>query len=246
MIDQKNRLLKPFERDVVEAVVETWSRDKVALSLARLGQMLTRRGYDVRAELEGKKLTQLIQRQLNDLITVVPHPSDSLHVAAVPVEVDVSDPATVFAPKIQKPSSLSEERIPKFAKAIWNAFTRQLADGAVRTLSLEPKPNFQDVSAEAAEAAGKYRIERSDIEVDGPAPSIEQQARTSQRIMQWAERNGVQVHYLTARSQLSLGHSFEAERDTSLLHRLLSSLSTEELKSVHLPLNIIKKLLSVE
>lgn len=238
--------LTPLHQDVVETVVDNWTRNSTALPLARLGQMLGARGHNLPMELAGRKLAEVIRGDLANSIRVIAHPNKALLLGAVPADAKIEgDLSTYFdRPPAAKDMPLGTKP-QRFHRGVWIAFTREIAAGYVRTLALEPKPQFQDVSADAAEASGKHRIEPSDIVVGASLPvSSNVTAKVSQSIAAWAQRNGVAIENLYQRSHSG---SFEAPPNGklhgSLLERVLSVLSEDELKTVQIPLSIVKKLM---
>lgn len=247
MTEAKNAdQLTPLQRDIVEVIVENWTRTSTVLPLARLGQMLGARGYNVRVELAGRKLAEVIRDDLSSQIRLVDHPTIGLLLGAVPADAQIDgDIAKYF----QKPQSTvgtpASYQPPRFHRGVWLAFTREIGAGYVRTLALDPKPQFRDVGKDAADASGKYCIDASDIvaEASGPA-SAEVIAKVAQSITDWAGRNRIPIESLLHRSYVDAPGTHPASRlQGNLLEQVLRALSDEELKTVQLPLNVVKKLL---
>lgn len=247
MTQPETAALTPLHQDIVETVVENWTRNSTALPLAHLGQMLGARGHSLRVELAGRKLAEVIRGDLATLIRVIAHPNKALLLGAVPVDAKIEGDVSVYFDRPQVANGTAPGAKPqRFHRGVWLAFTKEIAAGYVRTLALEPKPQFQDVSADAAEASGKHRIEPSDTVVDTSLPvSSDVIARVSKSIVGWAHRNGVAIESLYQRSHSGSCEPLPSGRlHSSLLERVLSVLSEDELKTVQLPLSAVKKLMN--
>lgn len=247
MTEAENTDLTPLYSNAIEIVVDNWTKNSTALPLARLGQILGSRGHNLRLELAGRKMAEVIREDLADSIRLISHPNNDLLLGAIPESVKIEGDISVYFKKPQPIAEASSDaKLPRFHREIWMAFTKNIAAGNVRTLSLEPKPQFQDVSKEAAEASGKYRIQAGDIIITNTIPiSKEEKNKVAQAIVTWAQRNDISIENLYHRSYAnSVDSSSYGKLKGSLLDQVLSILSEDELKMVQLPLSVIKKLVS--
>lgn len=237
--------LQPLQKDIVEAVVETWNSGKTVLPLARLGQILIGRGYDLRLQLGGKKLAEMVRTDLAAYVQVLRHPTNTMLTAAAPADAQLEGDIEKYFVAPPAAAPVDQPKVPRFNKVVWAAFVRALPDGFVRTLALEPRPQFQDVSAEAASASGKYRIEQTDTVPYGSAsPSSEVVQKVNVSITNWAAKNGVSIQSLHEEQRSDSSIPTSGRVHGSLLDRLVSALSDDELKSVKLSLNVVRKLMN--
>lgn len=244
---ENSEIVEPaFFGDVLEIVLDSWGREKTALPLARLGQLLRVRGYVLSEQLKGKKLADFISSNFQGRLKIISHPSKALTLGVLPFDVKVEGDVESYFRKKNPSDGLSvSAKQPRFHRGVWLAFTQELEQGFVRTLFLEPRPHFKDVSESAEDVYGKLKIGLNDIISNEASISSAGSAEAIVRaIVDWAARNEVPMDRLCHNGSHKSESIFDARRlHGSLLERIVNALSEEELKEVKIPLNVVKKLM---
>ncbi len=234
--------LPAFKKTVVELVVEAWQKEQRALPLARLGVLLNERKLPVSEVLSGTKLKAYIDSEIT-FLRVISHPTRALTLAAIPTSVKLEGDMSQYFKSVSSTIVDSKGR-PRLNTVLWMAFTRPVAQGAVRTVDFEPVLRFQDVTSEAADASEKPKILHNQIiEVSGK-PVADDRNRVTDAVIVWADSNNIphqQLYVQTVQSHKEMG----ARRD-SIFERILRTLSEDELKSIVMPLSVVKRLLESE
>lgn len=242
MGEQNTEKLEALRKDVVELVTEHWQEHGKAYLLSRLGLTLVRRGFNLQATLAGRKLAAYISTELADVLRVVSPPSNSLKSGVVPVTADLSGglEALFTAPT---PLADGDGQIPSLVPAFWAAFTRPIPPDRVRTLSLAPRVQFQDVSVAAATQSGKKVVGPEFIVSPGAHGNGTYKAAVYSSIQRWLSSNDVELAAVLASSPSSAGVTVQSRGESgSLLERLTSALTHEELRRISLPLDIVARL----
>jgi hypothetical protein len=252
MAEQNTEKLDALRKDVVELVTEHWQTNKKAYLLSRLGQTLIRRGFDLQEILAGRKLAAYISTELKDALRVLSPRSNSLMIGAIPVDADVSSGIdTLFTPP-SKPAG-GEGHVPSLIPAFWAAFTRPIPTGRVRTLSLAPKVQFQDVSEAAATQSGKMTVAPELVVSPDSVSNGDYKTAVYSSIQRWLEANGIELKSVLASSSSSGSAAQMARTDSadgradggSLLEQMLAALTDDEKRRVSLPLDIVARLARV-
>ncbi len=242
MADQNTNDITALSRDILEVTAEFWKIHKVGVHLARLGQLLASRGHNLHEALGGLKLADFIRRELSKELTVITHPAIRTAVAVVPASVPLEGDISGLFKKPSKAAApnAAPARTERFHRGVWLAFTRPIANNGVRTLSLEPRPLFRDMSEEDARLSGKLLIVASDIVPTAPFASSDSWTAVEAAIKAWAHRNEIPVERLY---EVSFPDVPAHKGQGTLLDKVLSMLSDEELRLVQLPLSVVQKLM---
>lgn len=242
MDEQNIEKLDALKKDVVELVTEHWQTHQKAYLLSHLGKTLIGRGFDLQAVLAGRKLRAYISTELKDRLKVLSPRNNQLKVGAVPTDADLSGGIDIlFAPPNK--SAKGDDRIPSFVPAFWAAFTRPIPSGRVRTLSLAPKIQFQDVSEAAATNSGKKTVGSEFVVLQGNLSNGEYSTAVYSSIKRWLTNNDIELAAVLSASPTSGGATAGGRADrSSLLEQMMAALTDEEMRRISLPLDIVARL----
>lgn len=241
MDELNTKNIDALKQEIVELVTEHWHTHQKVYLLSNLGQTLMRRGFDLQAILAGRKFMNYISTELKDKIIVFPSPNNPLKIGVVPANVEVTESTeAIFSPPDNRHGG--DPKIPTFAPAFWAAFTRPIPTGRVRTLSLSPKIQFQEVSETAATQSGKRTVSSDFIVSAETSDSGDYRKRVYENIQRWLVENTIDESAVLARSSTTERATTEERTRSSLLEHLLSTLTDEEMRRISLPLDIVARL----
>ncbi|MFM0029708.1 hypothetical protein PQR70_26070 [Paraburkholderia madseniana] len=239
---QNTEKLDALKKDVVELVTEHWQAHGKAYLLAGLGKALIARGFDLQATLAGRKLRAYISTELKDRLKVLSPRSNPLKVGAVPAGADLSGGVDILFTSPSKPAE-SDGHVPSFVPAFWAAFTRPIPTGRIRTLSLAPKIQFQEVSEAAANSSGKKTVSPEFVVSPGSLSNGEYRTAVYSNIRRWLTDNDIELTAVLAGSSAAGSMAAEGRvASGSLLEQMMAVLTDEELRRVSLPLDIVARL----
>lgn len=218
----------------VRDLVESYFRDKgQGLLLSRLGQSLRSQGVDLQAALAGRKLSEVIEQDLGDVISLTTSLVDPKILSAVPKGEHL---APVTPPK--PPPAPDQPSIPRISPTVWAAFTKPLPDGHVRILELAP-PSFSDIPEAKGDLLQRC-IQPKDLTTrDSGVSKSSYELEVFQKISAWLTAQGIELREITANT-VSMRH---AHSKKSLFHQLYERLSEEQRKRVSLPIDVVESLL---
>ena len=140
---------------------------------------------------------------------------------------------TTQAVKLGETMTIGATRVT-FHPAVWRAFSSPLSNGTThRVMSLSPNMFFEDTS-DASIKPGQYLVDLVPHlpEMDNPNRAYEITAA----ITDWALKNTIELDSLT------IQHGATRNRQTTVLDKIISSLTEAELSSVVMNLKVVKKL----
>ncbi len=230
---EEEQTVQPDFKTLVRYLVESYFRDKgQALLLSRLGQSLRTQGVDLQAALAGRKLSEVIEDELGDVILLTSSLVDPKIMSAVP---KCKQPAVVPSRPEPEPA---QPPIPRVSPTVWAAFTKPLQDGQVRSLEIYP-PSFTDVP-ESQGVLLRQCIQQKDLTLRAAGvtkSSYEQEVFS--KISAWLATQDVELREITAET-VSARH---ANSRKSLFDQMYDRLSEEQRKRVSLPLDVVESLL---
>lgn len=232
-----NLTTDPLIAEIVkQMVMREWEDNGKALLLARLGQALSRQGYDLRAWHKGKGLASAIEKKIGKDLQIIISPSDPLVSAALPKSVKLeSDLNKYFAQPTERVSSLSVEKI-RFNQRLWTAFSRTLQNGKARYFFLDSRMNFSDVPV--SEASDGIRIPDEKI-ISGVSNKEERDKSVEQNIISWLHENRINPSAVKADA---VEKKNKIEQTESVFDSIVKSLDISDLRRINIPLDIVLKL----
>lgn len=222
-----------LKSEIVRLTNEHWERHHHALLLARVGQYLTRRGYNLRAELRGQKLVPFIEHELAGSVRVINSPNDPLVHGLVPITV-TEDSHKLFQVTQEKASS--NDRV-SFDKRLWVSFSHPIKPGTVRTIEFLPEIRYEDVPIEAAN--GKLTISSDLVIPIGSKEKVERDADITRNIVEWFKANNLDI----ALGKLRYRENELSGDGNSALSLFIHALDPKDRERISLPVDIIEKLL---
>lgn len=239
-----NESATPSRVDAIKEVAismtkDSWQSYGRALLLARLGQALTRMGFDLKSELKGEKLAAFIDRELNKKhVTLLSLPSDPLVMGIVPFDAILQEDKSVY---FSRPDSTSPQRTSErvnFDRNIWLAFSRAIPPGCVRAISLKPIVQVLDIPG-GTDVTDQYLVPAELVVSNVSLPKYERAENISKNILQWATSNKIGLDQIKASFR---DVEFGERNNGSVLSMLLRSLDESDLRRISLPLDIVEKL----
>lgn len=222
---------------VVRLVREAWDVKQQGVLLSRLGFELARRPEVTNAELRRRKLAVFIEQDLKDEIQLLTSPSNPIVRVALPrnVDIDLTDPTKYFP---QGNPLQRAARSSGVQNAIVVAFSRPLAAGMKRVITLSPAVRFDDIP-EAHDVPDQAKVvERRWIVEDGQLADDERTNRILSNVAAWREAADLAPQAIASKDKV------EDRGLGSVLELLLSALSESDQKRIQLPLDIVGRLLA--
>lgn len=229
--------LARFKAAVAKLVSDNFTRTGRGLLLARLGTALRYENVSVDAVLNGRKLASVLRESLTDVVTVVSSPAHPQLIGAFPVgkaPTDVSADSFDTSQILTRPALNVRRYDPRF----WAAFTKPIAEGKKRVVSLDPI-GFTDID-EASEAdSGGFDLAASYICARNGITKADYEQAVIESLEQWLTENNVEFH------QVEQGASSRKQeiKDRNILEQMLRLLSEEQQRRISLPLDVIAKLI---
>jgi len=229
--------LDSFREAVGEETQRYWERESRAFGLAKMGQILIQRGFNVKKLLGRRRLSEFIEQELSGSVRVL-HDDNPLVLGAVPWSVTLPSRASeLFKKKVLSGSTSSQ--VTRFKPVVWAAFSKPLDGDRVRRLLLSEPISFADVPGDADRTDSEYDIDERLIVPYSALKGDARREKISDNIAAWAREAGIDLGLLTA---LPPASSTNLE-ESNVLVALIRSLSTEERARVALPLDIVDKLM---
>lgn len=226
---------------IVQCVNEYWGTHQRALTLASLGNRMRSKGFDLKSLLDGKKLASFIQANLSADLHVAPAPKDLGTLGVLPRSQ--KDNKEAFHEVVKSNSGKS---IPRYHKAVWQAFTKPIPNGYSRIVNLTPVFSFSDapeLSPGESKAFEEYVITVNDIVHRQLSDDNKVFAsRVSEKIISWYENHGLPITSSQFVRGQELGRIGTAGGGSTALDRMLDALSKEQLVRISLPLDVINSL----
>jgi hypothetical protein len=247
MKDTMNEVVNQTSADVrdflVQAVTAHWNRYRSALLFSTIGTYLIKKGFDTAALFQGRKLIDIISSEFSTEIKVVRSSLSAEKIGLIPKDEYEEGKDDEYFKKQDKPHVRLKK--PSFIpNVIWLAFSRPLAEGYARYISTEQKLSYRDIKdkngAESKIAGIKINKDLIIIDADNDQTKHDELIKN---VEQWILENlsevrkeGLAERPISTSASLSLGKD-------SVLHRMIASLTTEDLARISLPMDIVEKLL---
>ncbi|HEY4370990.1 MAG TPA: hypothetical protein VGN52_03550 [Burkholderiales bacterium] len=225
----EEQALEALKTHIKTKVDESWASGRVLL-LAELGKSIKDGAPELTQALQGRKLSDFIASQMQAIVKIARPSSTSKAVGIVPVNAVVGDNIGQFF------SSRSEPI--RFQKAIWMAFSKEIAPGTKRLVTFDPSLTYIDVPANE-ESAGS-EITSALIPPVGDPKHI-RDAKIGENIRQWATGVGIGLEKIVQKGVGMLSQPSDNSR--SVFSALMATLSHDEQRRLSLPLDIVEKLL---
>jgi hypothetical protein len=225
-----------------EQVASHWSITNRALLLSSLGQQINHHQFDLKAILAGRKLADLISKELSDHVTIIQSQKTAPWIGALPKNVLIHEDIEKYFIPINS-NTLEQEQIPLFPAVFWAAFTRSLSQSKIRTIELTPKIKYFDLDETSLKLDGRLRIERDYIITTDQSHS-DFKVQVFDKIKSWLKKNNISKDYIAAiADKKPTTNQLTPNTGTSLLDQLLRALSSDQLHRTQLPLDVIATLL---
>ena len=218
-----------LDREIADLVQKHWEAHDTPLLLSQLGSRISRENAAIIKNESGNLATYLRDR-LADRVEVIQSGQNQAIIAAIPANVRKDSNIDVDAMLVGTSRRLV---FPRFHPAFWAAFVKEPAPRTRRYVSVGPPPRFHELSddttpsdADATEVASEYIVGDDDV------------AAVHSSIKRWLIANSLDESLFLAdresrRKQLP---------SDDLLGRLIVALTSEELKRMSIPLDIVSKL----
>ncbi len=216
---------------VVGLVEKRWNEHRSPLLLSLLGSFMDHDVYR-RIKLDNVSLKSYLVQHISDRVRVIHHKDNPSVTAVVPSHV-AEDEDILFRRIPRKSQSHEDNNNPRFRPAFWAAFRKPLDDSATRHIRILEPIRFFDLSSEDPTPINHIEIDRRFI-----AKSDSETIEIQNNIGDWLRENNLEpAPFLAGTVDKS-----KFLPPNNLLLRLLFSLDSEDLKRVHFPMDIVKKL----
>ena len=219
-----------IDRQIVDIVQAHWTERHTPLLLSQLGSRISRDDAEkIKGEFEN--LASYLRHKLAEHVHILQSSENPTIIAAIPAEAredESIDVNAMLSRTLRRPGSA----LPRFHPAFWAAFIKGLDPQTRRFISVGPPPRFQDVSGE------ETPIDSTEVTSEYIVGSDDDVAVVHRSIRKWLGDNHLDespflAEVASKRPQLP---------SDDLLGRLLLSLTSEELKRMSIPLDIVSKL----
>ena len=218
----------PIDREIANLVEKYWEENKTSMLLSELGSHSTLREYADEAKKKPGWLAAYLRSKLAHRVKVIESKEKTPPVmAAIPADIEESPDTDVDA-------TLSRQKTkrrsgPRFHRAFWAAFLKELDSQKRRYVSVGPPPQFEDLFTPITrEVAGKYEVDSEYI--------VDSDDDAAASIKKWLDHNRLDESLFLANTD---GKQLPSD---DLLGRLIVALTPEELKHISMPLDIVRKL----
>ena len=216
---------------VVDLIENWWQEHQSPLLLSLLGSRLGRENSH-RIKLESSSLIDYLTRNLSSRVRVIHHSNNPSVAAVVPREIE-EDEDSLF----EKIPKRTHDHIggtgPRFRPSFWAAFRVPLDETMARYISTQEPIRFLDISSSDPKPGNHIEIGRQFI-----ASSDSESIEIQQKIGEWLKENDLDPKpFLIDAKEKSIPLPSK-----DVLGRLLLSLDSDDLKRVHIPMDIVKKL----
>ncbi len=215
---------------------EYWAKTGKVLLLARVPNLLRKKGVDLQQELAGRKLRDAILVDAVGKVRIVQNPNSLLEWGVLPSSVDLpSDIGELF---VAKASDEADADHLRYARGVWLAFSKPLEAGMTRYLVVGPPARLHDVEAGEMPPSEGYLIDSALIyEAAGELlPNEARDEEIESRIRDWAKSKSIELDLLKSKW-------VERRRKPGMKLIIdLSVLSQSEKSRILIPLDIFEKL----
>ena len=220
---------------VTSLVSERFERTRKVVLLSYVGQVLSREGFNV-AQISGDRgFAQFLRDHASDSIEIVALPNDPKNLAAIPIGIDLAieiDPFGKLSKRNERSSTGKHDK-SRINKGLWFSFSHALAEDCERYVTLQPVVRYQDHPKE--EGGDGILVPSDKIIPSGTLEKEERDEAIYKNILEWAGEHKVNLNLLT---DVPRGSS----KRMSLLDHFFDAIPEDELVSVQLPMNVVKKM----
>jgi len=196
---------------------------------------------DINQIFPGRKLTEIISKEFSDEIQIVRYSLSAQKIGLIPKSKYELGKDDDYFKKQDKPL-VRLKKPPHIPNVIWLAFSRPLAEGFARYISKEPKLSYRDIKVGAASKIAEIKINKDLLVIDADSDKVKHDELVK-NVDQWILENLSEVRKdVSAERVIPTLASLPVGKD-SVLHRMLASLTTEDLARISLPMDIVEKLL---
>ena len=220
--------LEELDNSIVELVSDHWKENGKPLLLSQLGMHGDGRIAAETSELEGR-LSSYLRKRLNEYVSVVQHSRVHAKIGVIPADVAV--PGNID----ELFDSSSGEKSNTYHFAFLLAFRKPLLGTKRRFISKGVPPHFRDLELNAKVPSAYAEVSRDYIVEPGSDDSV-----VIQSADRWLADNDLQPSSFLWSAPTG---PVEFPRG-DLLSQLLRSMTSEDLRRVSLPLDIVFKLRS--
>jgi hypothetical protein len=218
---------------------EEWKNERAFL-LSKIGS-INNNFISSFAKSENLTVKKLIEKYLSDQCIVRSHSKMSVRVGVLPKKLETADDNTIDH-WLRIDDAIQSQMKPRYFRSFWTAFRKLAVDGEQRYVSLVRPFEFKNFSDGELAPPHMKLIDSSLIAQSDALPDSE----IEKNILKWCKMNGLKSD-LFLFDVINHRQSDEVNKNdgkvTLLLSQIISRLSDDELKSVSLPLSVIKKLL---
>jgi hypothetical protein len=227
-----------------------WGRRGTAFPMARTGPVLKSVGIDYVQALNGRKLRDAITADGASRLRLIQNPASPLSWAILPADVSPEGDLT----KLFSKSSVHTESVPaehvsavaptpthfvRFKKGVWTAFAHPFPGGKRRFVSSQDFLGYVDVSPDEMPPSQGIEITEADV----PQPDLlvppNRDSEIIKAITAWSVKKSIPIALIKQDESRAMSAVGSGSRRLKLD---LSDLSTEELKRISIPLDLIAKI----
>ncbi len=217
-------------------VLEAWDSEKQGVLLAKIGSEIAKTPELAKLEMGNRKLGKFIEVELKGVVQLLAHPTNSIVVIALPATVPIVGDVSKYFPDAAPLGRAAKTSGVK--NAILLAFSRSLENGKRRFVSLTPTARFVDLPDGESGPSGSREVDRSLIVSDEALDPTERVRRVMDNIATWRQNADLAPAAIATRSKP------EERPNETLLDALLAALSEVDQQRLHVPLDIVAKLLA--
>lgn len=228
-----------IEENVVDLVKDCWTREKRAYHLTTLGSVLARQEPNY-TRIIGMKLRPFLEIVLGDRLRFITHSQQPLTFSVVPIDADLPTNTDDLFIRPRRPERTIFDRV------FWNAFAKPSFEGKrvvelhrsggdIVSYSVRELPEQEPLPENAIE------IPADQIAVSDLLPGPERSRKVYDSVQVWLAENSLDPSVF--RSQLPYWEGLEARTKSSDLVRALETIDKSDQGRIHIPLDIVIKLL---
>jgi hypothetical protein len=228
---------------IVQSVTTHWTKNQAALLLSAVGVSLIKNGFNISEIFEERRLTEIISNDFSSEIKVVRANTSAQKIGLIPKKEYEEGKEDSYFKKQEKPQ-VKLKKPSHIPNVIWLAFSRPLATDYNRYIFTEPKLSYKDIKAKNGTSGKRAGIlvDRVLIVTDSDNNQINHDSLIK-NVDTWILENLSEVSKESPKSISAPGFNATAIAKDSLLHKIITSLSPDELARTVIPLDIIEKLL---
>lgn len=236
VMDKRTEKQKEFEEYVFELVKDSWEREHLAYQLTALGSVIARERSDYQ-QLIGMKLQPFLQLVMRDRLHFIKHSSKGATYGVVPIDVELPENTDELFVRRRK---------IRFDKSFWMAFASPLFAGKrvvelhksgdeITSFTVRELPNEETIPPGAVDIPLKYITGTEFL------PLAEHIRKVYENVETWLEEN--ELDPAVFRSQQPFQERPGAPVELRDFVRVLEMIDKSDQERIHIPLDIVIKLL---